>query len=469
MTKPNSAGKRNEALAELIAEAGFSEGGLARRVNELGLAHEGLRLTYDYSAVYRWVVKGQRPESPVPSLIAQALSERLGRRVAPSDFGMTDEASLAARALTYSSDVAGTVDTILELGRVELKGKGVQRRRVVAAPFVLAAAAAPSRDWLLSTLDETTDENGPRRIGMRQVDGIREMFRIMQEMDVMRGGGHARAALVEYLSSYVLPLIQRKHDQEAVQLALYEAAAEQAYLVGWMAYDDGQHGLAQRYLIQALRLAGASKNKVLGAHVLAGMSDQANLLGYPEEALALARVGQRGITVTDSPACMADLHILEARALASLAREGRPKGSVAEAVRRAEATFEQVEPENEPEWARFIDPAYIFGEAAHCFRDIGDTAQIDRFAGESAAEAARQRRARRGALSQAALVAGDLMRKEVERAAVRGQTVVALTESVESSRCRETVRDLTNRFKAYEQVPEVQAFRWRAERLLQAA
>jgi hypothetical protein len=84
---------------------------------------------------------------------------------------------------------------------------------------------------------------------MRQINGIRGMFKIMQEMDVMRGGGHARVALVEYLSGYVLPLVRRQHEQQAVQLALYEAAAEQAYLVGWMAYDDGQHGLAQRYLI----------------------------------------------------------------------------------------------------------------------------------------------------------------------------------------------------------------------------
>jgi hypothetical protein len=199
------------------------------------------------------------------------------------------------------------------------------------------------------------------------------------------------------------------------------------------------------------------------------MSDQANLLGYPEEALALARVGQRGIAVSDSPACMADLQILEARALAALARNGRPKGSVTDAVRRAEATFQHVRPDSEPEWARFIDPAYLYGEAAHCFRDIEDTAKIDRFAGESAAEAARQRRARRGALSQAALVVGDLLREEVERAAARGQTVVSLAETVESSRCIETVRDLTRRFKPYDRVPEVQAFNRRANELLKVA
>jgi hypothetical protein len=238
---------------------------------------------------------------------------------------MSDDVSLASRALIYSSNTSTTVDTIIELGKADVK-----RRNVIKAPFVLAALAAPSRDWLVSTLDETTSDRGPRKVGLRQVAGIREMFALFQEMDVMRGGGHARTALLEYMNSYVLPLTREKHE-ETVQRAIYEAAAEQAYLVGWMAYDDGQHGLAQRYLIQSLRLANASGNAVLGAHVLAGMSDQANLLGHPHEALMLARAGRRGITVNDSPACLADLHILESRALAVL---GDSRGASAAVANR---------------------------------------------------------------------------------------------------------------------------------------
>jgi hypothetical protein len=368
----------NGALAALIDEAQFSFAGLAKRVNELGLA-EGLDLRYDYTAVHRWVKKGERPRTPgVPTMIAKALSERVCRKILPSDFGMTDAESLASRSLAYPSDVTATVETIVELGRAD-----VERRKVIAAPFVLGALASPSRDWLLASLDGTVDDRGARKVGMEQIQGIREMFRLFQEMDVMRGGGHARAALVEYMNSYVLPLVRRAHSHD-VQLALYEAAAEQAYLVGWMAYDDGQHGLAQRYLIQSLRLAEASLNTILGAHVLAGMSDQANLLGYPQEAYMLARAGQRAITIKDSPACLADLQILEARALAVLPGQEQ---QVAQAVTRAERTFQQVVPDNEPEWARFIDRAYLFGEAAHCFRDVGDPKQIDRLGGESAAEA----------------------------------------------------------------------------------
>jgi hypothetical protein len=98
------------------------------------------------------------------------------------------------------------------------------------------------------------------------------------------------------------------------------------------------------------------------------MSDQANLLGHPHEALMLARAGRRGITLNDSPACLADLHILESRALAVL---GDSRGA-STAVAKAEDTSQHVVPENEPEWARFIDIPYIFGEAAQSFRDLNN-------------------------------------------------------------------------------------------------
>jgi hypothetical protein len=40
--------------------------------------------------------------------------------------------------------------------------------------------------------------------------------------------------------------------------SLFTAASEQTYLLGWMAFDDGRQALAQRYLLQSLRLTQAS-------------------------------------------------------------------------------------------------------------------------------------------------------------------------------------------------------------------
>jgi hypothetical protein len=451
-------GEPNDVLADLIVESGLSWAGLVRRVNDLG-AREGQALRYDYTAVNRWVKRGERPRPPVPTLIAKVLSEKLGRVVSASDFGMEAAESLAARGLKYSPDPQLIVTTISDLGKADLT-----RRSIITAPFVLAALAAPSRDWLLATLEETTGDRGPRKVGMQQVAGIREMFGLFQEMDVMRGGGHARTALIEYMNSYVIPLLRQQNPPD-VQHALYNAAAEQAYLIGWMAYDDGLHGLAERYLIQALGLAQHAGNHILGAHVLAGMSDQANLLGHPQEAVALARAGRRGITVNDSPACIADLQILEARALAALGEQHAASKSVA----AAEQTFGQVDHQNEPEWARFIDRAYLFGEAAHCFRDLVEPGQIDRFATESLEAAHAQGRARRGALSQTALAISHLNRGDVEEAAGRASLVVRLAASVNSSRCLEAVGDLQKRLRPYGQVAEVQTFRHQAETLLGVA
>jgi hypothetical protein len=439
----------------LIREAGVSRAGLARRINDLG-AGLGLVLRYDYTAVNRWVKRGEFPRQPVPGLLARALTERLGRRINPTDFGMQDDETLAERGLRYSDDADVTVDTIVELGKAD-----IGRRRTLQVPFILGALGAPSRDWLLDTLDAITAEQGPRKIGMRQVMGIRDMFALFQEMDVLRGGGHARRALAEYLTSYVHPLLKRNHP-EPIRLALLEAAAEQAYLLGWMAYDDSEHGLAQRYLIQALSLSRAAGASALGAHVLAGLSDQANLLGYSREALMLARAGRRGITEGDSPACLADLHILEARALATLGEE-RPASA---AVSSAERLFERVVHENEPEWARFIDRPYIFGEAAHCFRDLGKPEEIRRFAGESARVSHTQGRARRGALSHAALAVAELTQRNVEAAAAEAATVVELSSTINSSRCIETIRNLRSRFHPYAHRQEVQQFNALAEDLL---
>jgi hypothetical protein len=119
-----------------------------------------------------------------------------------------------------------------------------------------------------------------------------------------------------------------------------------------MAYDDGQHGLALRYLIQSLRLSQEGKSPAPGAHVLAGLSDQANLLGYPKEALALARTGRRGIERNpgQSIACLADLWVLEARALASLGEARQAATAVAE----AERVFDRVTAANEPSRRRGI-------------------------------------------------------------------------------------------------------------------
>jgi hypothetical protein len=336
-----------------------------------------------------------------------------------------------------------------------------RRKFLVTSPFAAVAAVGPSRDWLLNTLDQLPDER--HRVRLDDVTAVKNMFSTFQEMDIFQGGGSGRLVLAAYMNEHVYPLLRRTHTDEIHQ-ALYGAAAEQTYLLGWMAFDNSEHSTAQRYLIQALRLAEESRDPALGAHVLAGMADQATLLGHPQEGRRLAQAGRQGLSQVDSPACLADLWTLEARALAVMG----DKPGTAHAVNAAERAFAHIEPDHEPEWARFIDPAYICGEWANAFRDLGEPKAAEPHARRSIAHARKQNRARRGALSHAALAVTHVQNRDLEAAHAAGVRTLELARKVKSSRSVDAVRDVQQRLTSFGAHPLVADFTERARTLLVA-
>src|SRR5207302_1806645 len=70
---------------------------------------------------------------------------------------------------------------------------------------------------------------------------------------------------------------------------LCAAAAELGQLAGWVSFDAGLHGAAQRYYVAALHAAHAAGDRPLGANVLSGMSFQATIVGDPRDGVGLAQ------------------------------------------------------------------------------------------------------------------------------------------------------------------------------------
>ncbi len=421
-------------------------------VNRRGQSR-GLHLNTDASRVRAWF-SGQQPQPPAPAILCELFSEHFGYPVQPEAIGLRTEADTDV-GLAYQPGLGATVGVVADLGRNDVHRRDFLR----SAPFLAAAAVAPSRDWLLATLDATTPRPGGK-IDHDQVTAIREAFAVYQEADVMRGGGHARRALAQYVTGHVLPLVHDIDPETDTGAALFAAASEQTYLLGWMAFDDGRQALAQRYLVQSLRLAEASGDAMLGSHVLAGMSDQARMLGYPEEALQLATAGRHGLTRAYSPACAADLWALQARAHAALGESHEAAHSVAQ----SEAAFDNVQRDDEPEWARFIDTAYLAGEWANAFGDIARPVESTRFARRSAAEARNQKRARRGALSQTALARAALISGNVDLdvAVHNANRALDLAVTVKSSRCTKAIIDLRARIQPFHTVAAARDFDERA-------
>ncbi|KAF4405111.1 transcriptional regulator [Streptomyces lycii] len=463
--RPLVARQPNERLQALIQEAACSNAGLARRVNMCGAEH-GLDLRYDKTSVARWL-RGQQPRGRAPAVIAEALGRKLGRTVTIDEIGMADGKNLASGVgLQFSPTVPGAIEQVCELWRSD-----VGRRDFLSGSTVASSALVePSRDWLITGADPQVARTAGARVGMADVEAVRAMTQALVEMDHRFGSGHVRPVVVHYLNSVVSGLLAGSY-RDAVGRELFATVARLTELAGYMAVDTGQPGLAQRYYIQALRLAQAAGDRGYGGYVLAAsMSHLAASLGNPREIAQLARAAQEGARGQVTPRAEAMFFAAEARGHA-LMGDSRAFETVAA---RAEAAMERAgEPGgpdggtgDDPPWIAHFDSAYLADELAHCHRDLGRPDHARRCAEESLAGHP-ESRARRRAIGLVLLATAQLEQREVEEACHTGTRAVELLTGLRSNRGAEYLEDFRQRLEPYAAEPAVREFGARAE--LQAA
>ncbi|MFI6285952.1 transcriptional regulator [Streptomyces sp. NPDC051018] len=457
--RPLVARQPNERLQALIQEAGCSNAGLARRVNMVG-AERGLDLRYDKTSVARWL-RGQQPRGRAPGIIAEALGRKLGRTVTIDEIGMANGKNLASGVgLQFSPTVLGAIEQVCELWRSD-----VGRRDFLSGASVAASALVePSRDWLITGADSQVARTSGARVGSSDVQAVRAMTAALTDLDHRYGSGHIRPVVVHYLNSVVSGLLSGSY-RETVGRELFAAVARLTELAGYMAVDTGQPGLAQRYYIQALRLAQAADDRGYGGYVLAAsMSHLAAQLGNPREIAQLARAAQEGARGQVTPRAQAMFYAAEARGHALLG-DARTCHTVAG---KAIAAMERAEPESadDPPWIAHFDHAYLADELAHCYRDLGQAEAAARHAAE-ALEGHPESRARRRAIGLVLLATAQVQQREVEQACHTGTRAVELLGKLRSSRGAEYLDDLQQRLEPYADEPSVREFGARVE--LQAA
>ena len=518
----------NRQLAALIAEAGFSHAGLARRVDQLGLEH-GLDLRYDKTSVTRWL-RGQRPRGTTPALIAEVFTRRLGRRLSAQDLGLEACAPVYA-GLEFAASPAEAVDIVAGLWRKD-SGSYAELRKIAFTP---AGLVVPSRDWLIGRPDERVArgepataeppagappagplvrvpeqgrgavrpsgppgpqrpdrlpgahpphaphgplhpraqglvrpparverqgpldrvERGPgQRVTAGDIAALRSVGNLFRELDQTYGGGHARQALVRYLEHELEPMLRGSYGEQTGR-RLFSAAADLTRLAGWTAYDIAAHGLAQRYFVQALRLAQAAGDRSYGSYVLVSMSRQAVYLGHGREAVQLARVAQQGMASSVAPVVQALLHAVEARGHGLL---GEVRSCTA-ALARAERALESARPgEDAPGWARFFDEAQLADEFGHCHRDLQQYRAAARHAERSLqlrpANFARSRLFCRVVLACARLGLGD-----VEQACGLAAEAAQQAMEMRSARAHEYIQDFDRRLEPFRDAAPVRSYR----------
>ncbi|MEV4438119.1 transcriptional regulator [Streptomyces sp. NPDC049577] len=455
--RPLVARQPNERLQALIQEAGCSNAGLARRVNMCGAEH-GLDLRYDKTSVARWL-RGQQPRGRAPAVIAEALGRKLGRTVTIDEIGMANGKNLASGVgLQFSPTVLGAIEQVCELWRSD-----VGRRDFLSGTSVASSALVePSRDWLITAADPQVARSAGARVGVSDVEAVRATTEALVELDHRYGSGHVRPVVVHYLNSVVSGLLAGSY-REAVGRELFAAVARLTELAGYMAVDTGQPGLAQRYYIQALRLAQAAGDRGYGGYVLAAsMSHLAASLGNPREIAQLAKAAQEGARGHVTPRAEAMFYAAEARGHALLGDARSCQTVAAKAVSRLEAADNDTDSGDDPSWIRHFDQAYLADELAHCHRDLGQAEAARRHAEEAIAGHPRGR-VRRRAIGMLLLATAHVQQREIEEACVTGTRALELLGTLRSNRGAEYLEDFQQRLEPYREESVVREFGARME------
>jgi len=283
----------------------------------------------------------------------------------------------------------------------------------------VASPSTAAFHWLVAPGDDpATRADGWRQITQGDVQRLRMVRAQLKNIDNTHGGGAAFPMATAYLRHEVAPLFAGRYT-ELVGRALFEVTAELALDVGWMAYDAGDHRLARRYMVQALRMAHAGDNRLLGGRVLAALSHHALHLKQVPLAVDLARAARTGTARIATPRAVAMLAAMEACAQAARQNE---RLCTAALFAAEDALSRACSSDDDPDWLEF-DEGGLRGHAARAYGDLRQSVPAQRYAEESIrlclSDHSRTRAQRNAILARAHLARG-----EIEQAAAVGVRIV---------------------------------------------
>ncbi|MEU2788370.1 sporulation protein [Streptomyces sp. NPDC007100] len=440
-------------MATVMAEAGASNKGLAKRIREVAQQH-GDRVGTTHVAVQRWL-DGSGIQRQTAMYVAEALSTKLRRTITPQDLGLPGavQTSPPPSGTRYASSLPEALNVLDSLTRQCPEDGGSAELQLPEADIHSAALV-----WLVSRPEGAPSDNpGTRRVGMRDVAAIRAAAGFFMQMDFQFGGGHAHKAFRHYFREDVLPLLGADYSAKVGE-ALFKAASEMSQLLAWSAYDIGNHALADRYLLSTLRLTQVTGDRMMGSRILTNLSHQANYLGQATRALMLARASVEGGKADSTPRAMALFCAHEARALATV----RDRKGAARAMSEAERYFERAGSAADPDWLAYMGEAELNGEFCHCFRDLGYGPEAVRFA-ERAVALTDPRYARTLGFCRMVLAQSQLLNGDLEAAVATAGLAVEAGDALRSARFHRYVDDFRREVSVHATHPLVQRFNERVQ------
>lgn len=331
-------GDAEEPLADLLRLAEWSPRQLVTAINARLSGQGRDRLRLDPTAGYSWVRRGFRPRPPIPDVAAAVLTERLGRTVTAAQLwpGRPEPGGPERRATDGLGDVTGVYGVLRELGRL---GATAATPRSPIAEATGADLTAAVLVQLRGAVAGARDRAGHDYVPAAQVELISAHVAALRRLDDRHGGGALSLRYVTAELMNVVDLVQCTSYGPRTGQQLLTVVADLAQLLGWLSFDSGRFGAAERYLLLSMGLCRALGAADRAANAIGMLSYVSAFAGHGAQAVQLAEAAARECGDRD-PILRVRLLGREATAAAAdgdLARFRRRSGEAAELLSRHSA------------------------------------------------------------------------------------------------------------------------------------
>lgn len=446
-------------LCDALARAGLSGAAFAREIN-LRLTARGLTDRVIHSTTpYHWIRSGFMPYEPVPYIAAAVLSEYLGMTVSVSElWPQHPRSSITTLTAVVGLDGLATLDDMLRaLGELVALGSGGEDPVGQSGGFDLVAAVHDDRrvpePWARRSQHE--------KVLPSQVDLIAAHVAALRRQDDRHGGGVLSLRYITSELRSILDLVQYADYERAVGRRLMEIVSDLAQLVGWVQFDAGRYGAAERYLLLSERVARAVDDLGRAANAIGMLSYVSAFAGHGERAIQVARAAER--VCPDNP-------VLRARTVGRIATAAAAAGDLVTfraSTENAQQLLSDHSGDGVPSFLYYLEPDQLVAEQGQGLVALAKLAtgyqerlldEATRLLAPISAVGARAEYPRSALLHGCFLTEAHLLRGETEAAVESMRAAIDRLSEVQSIRGRSYLRRLRFAFTARKRVKVVAAF-----------
>lgn len=418
----------NTELRRILEEIGWSPYELARRINRLVPKDRRVHAKTPFA----WRDRGTIPREPLPSVVAGVLTEARGDIVTVDQLWPGRASSTVWRpAVTdISTDRWTPAETTRLLSKSGYAGAGGPTYFAVSGTELTSVA----HSWAVCShpLISETAISGAPGLSSEFVDYLERDLANLRRLDDGHGG-QLLARAVELRLAQVVELLRDCSYTVSLARRLFSVAGQMAQMAGWLAFDLGDDGLAQRMYLVGLRAAAAAGDRPLGALILSCIAQQQTWRDRSGDAVSIMNILDP-VQQPMAPRVRALLAMRRARAFAAA-------GMHADTARSLDRAFESLDSphdEQDPDWVYWMNSAVLSGEASRSYlllsdRDRAETHLADGLSQVS--EEATRDRLLYGLSLALTHAPGSRGHGDVEMACHQAEQVLPLLLQVRSARC----------------------------------